>query len=71
MNKKEKAVGRRMPDTHIMTILGVLLITLVQNNLNMLGVPTSWQIFAVGLVLLLGAVLSSIQAKRIEKLGKI
>lgn len=53
------------------TILGVLLITLVQNNLNMLGVPTSWQIFAVGLVLLLGAVLSSIQAKRIEKLGKI
>ena len=53
------------------TILGVLLITLVQNNLNMLGVPTSWQIFAVGLVLLLGAVLSSIQAKRIEKRGKI
>ena len=53
------------------TILGVLLITLVRNNLNMLGIPTSWQIFAVGLVLLLGAVLSSIQAKRIEKLGKI
>ena len=53
------------------TILGVLLITLVRNNLNMLGVPTSWQTFAVGLVLLLGAVLSSIQAKRIRKLGKI
>lgn len=53
------------------TILGVLLITLVRNNLNMLGVPTSWQTFAVGLVLLLGAVLSSIQAKRIQKLGKI
>jgi len=53
------------------TILGVLLITLVRNNLNMLGIPTSWQTFAVGLVLLLGAVLSSIQAKRIEKIGKI
>ena len=53
------------------TILGVLLITLVRNNLNMLGVPTSWQTFAVGLGLLLGAVLSSIQAKRIRKLGKI
>ena len=53
------------------TVLGVLLITLVRNNLNMLGVPTSWQTFAVGLVLLLGAVLSSVQAKRIEKLGKI
>ncbi len=53
------------------TILGVLLITLVRNNLNMLGIPTSWQTFAVGLVLLLGAVLSSVQAKRIEKMGKI
>ena len=53
------------------TILGVLLITLVRNNLNMLGIPTSWQTFAVGLVLLLGAVLTSIQAKRIEKLGKV
>ena len=53
------------------TVLGVLLITLVQNNLNMLGIPTSWQTFAVGLVLLLGAVLSSVQAKRISRMGKI
>lgn len=53
------------------TILGVLLITLVQNNLNMLGVPTCWQTFAVGLVLLLGAVLSSVQAKRVAKMGKV
>ena len=53
------------------TVLGVLLITLVQNNLNMLGIPTSWQTFAVGLVLLLGAVLTSVQAKRQARLGKI
>ena len=53
------------------TVLGVLLITLVQNNLNMLGIPTSWQTFAVGLVLLLGAVLSSVHSKRISKMGKI
>jgi simple sugar transport system permease protein len=53
------------------TILGVLLITLVQNNLNMLGVPTCWQTFAVGVVLLLGAVLSSIQAKRVASMGKV
>lgn len=53
------------------TVLGVLLITLVENNLNMLGVPTSWQTFAVGVVLLLGAVLSSVQAKRISKMGKV
>ena len=53
------------------TVLGVLLITLVQNNLNMLGIPTCWQTFAVGLVLLLGAVMTSIQAKRQASLGKI
>ncbi len=53
------------------TILGVLLITLVENNLNMLGVPTSWQTFAVGMVLLLGAILSSVQAKRISRMGKV
>lgn len=53
------------------TILGVLLITLVQNNLNMLGIPTCWQTFAVGLVLLLGAIMTSLQAKRQAKLGKI
>ena len=53
------------------TVLGVLLITLVQNNLNMLGIPTCWQTFAVGLILLLGAILTSIQAKRQARLGKI
>ena len=40
-------------------------------NLNMLGIPTCWQTFAVGVVLLLGAILTSIQAKRQTKLGKI
>ena len=53
------------------TVLGVLLITLVQNNLNMLGIPTCWQTFAVGLVLLLGAIMTSIQAKRQASLGKV
>lgn len=53
------------------TILGVLLITLVQNNLNMIGIPTCWQTFAVGVVLLLGAILSSVQAKRISTMGKV
>ncbi|MDD5859843.1 MAG: ABC transporter permease, partial [Eubacteriales bacterium] len=46
------------------TFLGVLLITLVQNNLNMLGIPTSWQTFMVGIVILVGTILTSWQAKR-------
>lgn len=51
--------------------LGVLLITLVQNNLNMLGIPTSWQRFVVGIVILLGTVLTSWQAKKSLKMSKI
>lgn len=46
------------------TFLGVLLITMVQNNLNMLGIPTSWQTFMVGIVILVGTILTSWQAKR-------
>lgn len=53
------------------TVLGVILITLVQNNLNMLGIPTAWQTFAVGLVILLGTILTSWQAKRTACLGKV
>lgn len=52
-------------------ILGVLLIILVQNNLNMLGIPTSWQRFVVGFIILLGTILTSWQAKRSMKMAKI
>ncbi len=52
------------------TMLGVLLITLVQNNLNMLGIPTSWQRFAVGLVILIGTILTSWQTKRATAAAK-
>jgi simple sugar transport system permease protein len=36
------------------TALGVILISLVQNSLILLGVPSAWQRLAVGLLLLLG-----------------
>lgn len=52
------------------TVLGVLLITLVQNNLNMLGIPTSWQTFVVGVVILAGTILTSWQAKRATAAAK-
>ncbi len=52
------------------TFLGVLLITLVQNNLNMLGIPSSWQRFVVGIVILLGTILTSWQAKRSMNAGR-
>ena len=45
------------------TLLGVLLITLVKNNLNMLGIPTSWQTFAVGVVLLVSVLITAVREK--------
>jgi simple sugar transport system permease protein len=36
------------------TALGVILISLVQNSLILLGVPSAWQRLAVGVLLLIG-----------------
>jgi simple sugar transport system permease protein len=53
------------------TILGVVLIALIQNNLIMVGVPAEWQTFVVGLVILLGSSLTSIRAKALDDGPKI
>lgn len=44
------------------TVLGVLLIQLVNNCLNTVGIPTYWQRFVVGMVLVIGTSLTSYQA---------
>lgn len=46
------------------TILGVLLIALISNNLIMLGVPNYWQTFSVGIIIVIGTSITSIRAKR-------
>ena len=51
-------------------VLGVVLITLVQNSLNMMGISTSWQRFVVGLVILIGTILTSWQTKRSYEIAK-
>lgn len=53
------------------TILGVTLIALVQNNLIMLGIPTHFQTFIVGLIIVVGTVITSIRVRRIEAKAKI
>lgn len=53
------------------TILGVGLITLVQNNLIMLGIPTHFQTFVVGLIIVVGTAITSIRAKKIANSTKI
>ncbi|HEX2939151.1 MAG TPA: ABC transporter permease [Ruminiclostridium sp.] len=65
--------GTRITGGHgkvIGTILGVLLITLVSNNLIMLGIPNYWQTFAVGLIIVIGTSITSLRAKRIAQSQK-
>lgn len=52
-------------------VLGTVLITLVQNSLNMLGIDTKWQTFAVGVVLLFGVLLTAVRRKIKNRRGKI
>lgn len=66
--------GTRITGGHgtvVGTVLGVLLITLVFNNLIMLGVPNYWQSFAVGAIIVLGTAITSLRAKRIALSAKI
>lgn len=53
------------------TILGVTLIALIQNNLIMLGIPTHWQPFILGLLIVLGTAFTSLKAMASMKHAKI
>lgn len=66
--------GTRITGGHgtvIGTVLGVFLIALIQNNLIMMGVPTYWQAFVVGLVIVLGTSITSLRAKKIAQSAKV
>lgn len=53
------------------TILGVILIALIENNLIMLGVPSYWQTFVVGAVIVVGTSITSLKAKAVEQNQKV
>lgn len=66
--------GTRITGGHggvIGTVLGVVLIALIQNNLIMLGVPTYWQQFVVGAVIIVGTAITSFKAMAIENSPKV
>ena len=46
------------------TLLGVALIVLVRNSLIVLGIPSTWQSVAIGILILIGTGLPAWQAKR-------
>ncbi|MBJ2119453.1 ABC transporter permease [Arthrobacter sp. MSA 4-2] len=49
------------------TVLGVLLVQLINNSLILVGVPTAWQRTAVGVLLVIGVGIQAISAKRESK----
>lgn len=53
------------------TVLGVALITLIQNNLIMLGVPAHWQPFILGLLIVAGTAITSLKALAVAKHAKV
>ncbi|MHB1289935.1 ABC transporter permease [Georgenia sp.] len=46
------------------TVLGVVLVQLINNNLVLLGIPSTWQRAAVGVLLLLGVSVQALGATR-------
>ena len=49
------------------TVLGVLLIQVINNSLLLAGVPTAWQRAAVGVLLIVGVGIQALSAKRKTK----
>lgn len=49
-------------------LLGILLLTIVQSSLVLVGVPSTWQLVAVGAILVLGTVLPSWRVHRRDRL---
>jgi simple sugar transport system permease protein len=49
------------------TVLGVLLIQVIQNSLILVGIPSVWQRTAVGLLLVVGVSVQAISAKRASR----
>lgn len=45
-------------------MLGTLLIVMVQNSMILIGIPTTWQRFALGLLIIIGTGISAVQLTR-------
>lgn len=53
------------------TILGVILLAMIQNNLILIGIPTHFQAFFVGLIIVIGTSITSIKTKIVEQKPKV
>lgn len=61
--------GARVTGGHgtvIGTVLGVILVILIQNNLILLGIPSYWQRFVIGLLIIIGTGITAVQRLRAQ-----
>jgi len=49
------------------SLLGISLVVTVQNSMSLLGIPTFWQDFFMGFLILTGITLSAVQVNRRKK----
>lgn len=49
------------------TVLGMLLLTIVDNSLILLGIPSYWQSFVTGVLIIVGTAVSSMQVVRAQR----
>ncbi len=49
------------------TILGVLLVTIVNNNLILLGIPSEWQTFVTGMLIIIGTGITAYQNLKMRR----
>jgi len=49
------------------TVLGVLLVQIINNSLILMGVPTAWQRAAVGFLLVIGVGIQAVMARRASR----
>lgn len=49
------------------TMLGVTLVTIMNNSLILIGIPSYWQRFVMGMIILIGTGITSYQAKRVRR----
>ena len=52
-------------------MLGTLLIVIVQNSMILIGVPTFWQGFALGVLIIVGTGISAVQVTRARKRARV
>jgi ribose/xylose/arabinose/galactoside ABC-type transport system permease subunit len=49
------------------TVLGVLFVLILRNGLNVMGVPTYYQLAIIGVVLISGIIMSLLVERRLQK----